>query len=206
MVVNYHFNSLKHRRTKMEPFEIVMTIINTLAVVAIPIVSVVVAHHLQNRAEKRKDKLNVFKTLMMSRTGWTVESVRALNIIDIVFADDENVRARWKEYYDKLCVEDPSDTELKKIKTAQEKLIEAMAVSLGYKDKVTWETIQNPYVPKGLIDAERNQQEYQQGQLAMAKIAAQLAQNMPLAHNSTAPSTTFVLVNITDMATNTTIE
>ena len=44
----------------MEPFEIVMTIINTLAVVAIPIVSVVVAHHLQNRAEKRKDKLNVF--------------------------------------------------------------------------------------------------------------------------------------------------
>ena len=65
-----------------------------------------------------------------------------------------------------------------------------MAVSLGYKDKVTWETIQNPYVPKGLIDAERNQQEYQQGQLAMAKIAAQLAQNMPFAHNSTAPSTT----------------
>ena len=39
----------------MEPFEIVMTIINTLAVVAIPIVSVVVAHHLQNRAEKRKE-------------------------------------------------------------------------------------------------------------------------------------------------------
>ena len=174
----------------MEPFEIVMTIINTLAVVAIPIVSVVVAHHLQNRAEKRKDKLNVFKTLMMSRTGWTVESVRALNIIDIVFADDENVRARWKEYYDKLCVKDPSDTELKKIKTAQEKLIEAMAVSLGYKDKVTWETIQNPYVPKGLIDAEQKQQEYQQGQLAMAKIAEQLAQNMPFAHNSTAPSTT----------------
>ena len=32
----------------MEPFEIVMTIINTLAVVAITIVSVVVAHHLQN--------------------------------------------------------------------------------------------------------------------------------------------------------------
>ena len=65
-----------------------------------------------------------------------------------------------------------------------------MAVSLGYKDKVTWETIQNPYVPKGLIDAEQKQQEYQQGQLAMAKIAEQLAQNMPFAHNSTAPSTT----------------
>ena len=67
----------------MEPFEIVMTIINTLAVVAIPIVSVVVAHHLQNRAEKRKDKLNVFKTLMMSRTGWTV-SLRSTRCIEAV--------------------------------------------------------------------------------------------------------------------------
>lgn len=25
-----------------------------------------------------------------------------------------------------------------------------MANSLGYKDKVTWETIQNPYIPKGM--------------------------------------------------------
>ena len=162
----------------MEPFEIIMTIINTLAVIAIPIMSVVVAHHLQNRAEKRKDKLNVFKTLMMSRTGWTVESVRALNIIDIVFADDKNVRARWKEYYDKLCVENPTETELKKIKTTQDKLLEAMAVSLGYKDKVTWETIQNPYIPKGMVDAEQMQREYQNGQLAMAKIAEQVMQNM----------------------------
>ena len=172
----------------MEPFEIIMTIINTLAVIAIPIVSVVVAHHLQNRAEKRKDKLNVFKTLMMSRTGWTVESVRALNIIDIVFADDKNVRARWKEYYDKLCVENPTETELKKIKTAQDKLLEAMAVSLGYKDKVTWETIQNPYIPKGMVDAEQMQREYQNGQLAMAKIAEQVMQNMQPRKESSAPS------------------
>ena len=28
--------------------------------------------------------------------------------------------------------------------------------SLGYKDKVTWETIQNPYIPDGMI---RQQQE-----------------------------------------------
>lgn len=171
----------------MEPFEIIMTIINTLAVIAIPIVSVVVAHHLQNRAEKRKDKLNVFKTLMMSRTGWTVESVRALNIIDIVFADDKNVRARWKKYYDKLCVENPTETELKKIKTAQDKLLEAMAVSLGYKDKVTWETIQNPYIPKGMVDAEQMQREYQNGQLAMAKIAEQVMQNMQPRKDSSAP-------------------
>ena len=27
-----------------------------------------------------------------------------------------------------------------------------MANSLGYKEKVTWETIQNPYIPQGLVD------------------------------------------------------
>lgn len=34
-----------------------------------------------------------------------------------------------------------------------------MANSLGYKDKVTWETIQNPYIPKGMLQQinERNQ-------------------------------------------------
>ena len=124
---------------------------------------------------------------MVSRNGWTIESVRALNIIDIVFADDKNVRARWKEYYDKLCVENPTETELKKIKTAQDKLLEAMAVSLGYKDKVTWETIQNPYIPKGMVDAEQMQREYQNGQLAMAKIAEQVAQNMQPHKDSNAP-------------------
>ena len=51
----------------MEPFEIVMTIINTLAVVAVPVVSVMVGHHLQNRAEKRKDKMNIFQCLMTHR-------------------------------------------------------------------------------------------------------------------------------------------
>ena len=158
----------------MEPFEIIMTIINAIAVITIPIIAVIIGQYLQNRSEKRKDKLFIFKTLMISRNGWTPESVRALNIIDIVFADDKNVRARWKEYYDKLCVENPTETELKKIKTAQDKLLEAMAVSLGYKDKVTWETIQNPYIPKGMVDAEQMQREYQNGQLAMAKIAEQV--------------------------------
>lgn len=49
-----------------------------------------------------------------------------------------------------------------------------MAVSLGYKDKITWKTIQNPYVPKGMIDAEQNQRKYQEGQLALANIAMKM--------------------------------
>ena len=153
-------------------------ILNLVAIIVAPVAAVLIGQWLQNRATKRKDKLEIFKTLMIARNGWSPESVRALNIIDIVFADDSTVRARWKEYYDRLCVENPSETELKKIKTAQDKLLEAMAVSLGYKEKVTWETIQNPYVPKGMIEAEQMQREYQTGQLAWAQIAKNFNSSM----------------------------
>lgn len=144
------------RRTKME----LKDILNLIAIFIIPVVAVIVGQHLQNRAEIRKDKMHIFKVLMTSRIyGWTQESVHCLNIIDIVFADDKKVRDAWKDLYDKYCVENPDETQIKKIQNAQYKLLETIANSLGYKDKVTWETIQNPYIPKGMLQQinERNQ-------------------------------------------------
>ena len=90
--------------------------LNLLAIIVAPIAAVLIGQRLQTSAEKRKDKLEVFKALMIARNGWNPESVRALNIIDIVYADDSTVRQQWKEYYDRLCIENPSDTDLKKIK------------------------------------------------------------------------------------------
>ena len=58
--------------------------------------------------------------------------------------------------------------QIKQIKTAQEKMLESMAVSLGYKDKITWDTIQNPYIPKGMLDAVQQQQTIQRGQEQLA--------------------------------------
>ena len=133
------------------------------ALIIIPIVAVVIAQWLQNRSEKRKDKMQIFKTLMTSRIyGWTPDSVNALNVIDIVFSDDEKVRAAWKDLNDKYRVTNPDQQHLKKIENAQYKLLEAMANSLGYKDKITWETIQNPYMPVGMaqqIEAQKNMQQ-----------------------------------------------
>lgn len=147
----------------MSTFQIIMTIINTIAVIAIPVAAVIIAQKLQDRAEKRKDKMHIFKTLMTSRIyGWMQESVHCLNIIDIVFSDDESVRKAWKDLYDKYCVQNPDETQLKKIQNAQYKLLETIAVSLGYKDKVTWETIQNPYIPNGMrqqIEAQNQSQQ-----------------------------------------------
>ena len=42
------------------------------------------------------------------------------------------------------------------------KLIENIGISLGYKDKITWETIQKPYMPEGMKQQLDNQNTYQQ--------------------------------------------
>lgn len=141
----------------------IIEIVNIAAIVAAPIIAVWVGQLLNSKSEKRKDKLQIFKTLMTSRIyGWTVEGVHALNIIDIVFADDKDVRSAWADLNDKYHFSNPDQQHLEKIKRAQDKLLETMAASLGYKDKITWETIQNPYLPDGMvmqIEAQKNQQQ-----------------------------------------------
>ena len=152
-------------------------ILNLIAIIVIPIVAVLIGQHLQNRAEIRKDKMHIFKVLMTSRIyGWTQESVHCLNIIDIVFSDDENVRNAWKDLYDKYCVQNPDETQLKKIQNAQYKLLDTMANSLGYKDKVTWETIQNPYIPEGM---RRQQQEQAASQQAYNNLLFKMQHMIP---------------------------
>ena len=139
-----------------------MSIVNLIAIVVIPIVAVIIGQMLQNRAQKRNDKIQIFKILMTSRIyGWTTESVQAMNLIEIVFADDDTVCKQWKVYYDKLCVE--NQTELQKIKKEDEKLLETMAKSLGYKN-ITLDTIQSPYIPKGMTEQRVQQQKYQNDQ------------------------------------------
>ena len=137
-------------------------ILNLVALVLIPIAAVVIGQRLQIHSEKRKDKMQIFKTLMTSRIyGWTPDSVHALNIIDIVFVDDKNVRDAWKDLNDKYRVTNPDQQHIKKIENAQYKLLEAIANSLGYKKKITWETIQKPYMPIGMvkqIEAQQNMQ------------------------------------------------
>lgn len=158
-------------------------ILNLIAIVVIPIVAVLIGQHLQNRAEIRKDKMQIFKTLMTSRIyGWTQESVHCLNIIDIVFADDKTVRNAWKDLYDKYCVQKPDAAQLKKIQNAQYKLLETISKSLGYKDKVTWETIQNPYVPDGMI---RQWQEQAKSQQAYNTLLNTMVNIVPKEHENT---------------------
>ena len=66
----------EREKNAMTIFEIIMTILNLIAVLLIPVVAVFVGQYLQERAQRRKDKMDIFKTLMINRVGWSVESTR----------------------------------------------------------------------------------------------------------------------------------
>ena len=127
--------------------------VNIIAVIVAPIVAVVIGQKLQDRAETRKDKMAIFKAVMTYRYGWSQEAVIALNSIPIVFAEDKSVRECWKEYYKRLCVQNPDQMEINQRSEALYKLLESMAASLGYKETISWEDIQNPYIPNGMATA-----------------------------------------------------
>ena len=146
--------------------------IEVLAILVSPIIAVWVGSYLQTRTEKRKDKIVLFKALMTERIdGWSYGSVNALNIIDIVFDDDVKVRTAWKNLYEKYAIDSGTDEIYKEIQELQHKLLEAMAVSLGYKEKIIWDSIRKPYLPKGLVELQEQQKQFQQGQLEVLDIA-----------------------------------
>lgn len=162
---------------------LIISIVNLVAIIIVPILAVVIGQYLQTKAKKREDKLQIFKLLMTTRIyGWTIESVQALNVIDIVFADDEKVRAAWKTLHECYCVKDPSPVQLSKIDTAKLKLLETMAISLGYKEQVTWDTIQNPYLPDGMVLQHQAQAQYQSN---LTQLVEMILKNAPQTNNST---------------------
>lgn len=56
-----------------------MEIINLIALIVVPIAAVYIGQKLQDREQKRKDKIQIFKILMTSRIfGWTNDSVQAM--------------------------------------------------------------------------------------------------------------------------------
>lgn len=138
-------------------------VLNLIAIIITPIVAVLVGQHLQNVSEKRKDKLYVFKVLMTARIyGWTQESVHAMNLIDVVFADDADVRTAWKSLFEHYQNDNPTNEQLEIIQELQYNLLETMAKSLGYKDDTASYMIHHPYRPKGLENHINNRTQSQQ--------------------------------------------
>lgn len=110
--------------------------INLAALVIIPILAVIIAQYLQDRSEKRKDKMRVFSHLMSYRSFGYVDqySVNVFNSVPIVFYDDKDVIEKYNAYLKSLNIK-PEDVQVKQkeIEDNKTKMLEAMAKALKYK-------------------------------------------------------------------------
>ena len=160
----------------MTTFEKIVAVLNLIAVLLIPVVAVIVGQYLQERVQKRKDKMQIFQCLMTRRiTGWAaLEAVNAINSIDIIFTDNKEIRNQLGVWKSKCRKDIPSEEQYRE----QCKLLELMANDLGYKDKITWDIIQNPYYPEGLNQQLTMNTQIMNGQVEWAKAAGLLSQMM----------------------------
>ncbi len=170
--------------------DIANTVINIIGMILIPMAIIYITKRVQAKEQNHNDKMNLFKVLMTYRNlSWSVEMVHALNMIDIVFSDDPNVRAAWKTYYEALCIQNPTEEEQNQISNAQYDLLNEMATALGYKEDILWDAVQKPYLPNGMLNAMSRQEQYQtditQALSIFLRQAQAMANNQPNAPQST---------------------
>ena len=155
-----------------------MTLSDWLMIIAVllsPFLAVYGQTFLNERKEKKEQKLWVFRTLMATRGDKiSLDHVRALNSIDLLFSDskkDKDIINKWKEYLDHLC-KDLTGKDTTYINNWSEKnddyladLLSSMANSLKYSfDKVQIKkgiyfptahgeiNIENQIIRKGLVN------------------------------------------------------
>lgn len=160
----------------------VSTWINIIAVLLGPIVAVYLTRYLAERSDKRKAKMEAFKTLMISRVNaLNREFVSTVNSIDVIFYDSPKVRKAWRELYEQY---DKPKVDGLAAMAKYTKLIEAIAKDLGYK-KMEWNEILNDvYIPNWLTDEWEKERTVKEGQVAMAQMINNLANTQPTSQNN----------------------
>lgn len=150
-----------------------MNVINIVAVLLSPVIAVLVTMYLQNKSDKKKEKIAIIKALLS--TGhylYSDEIIRSYNLIDIVFKDDTDVREKWKVYYESLCNES-LQYQIRLDKKLD--LILAMCNAVNYKG-ITAQDIQRVYVPKGFAEDGEKQRQYADMQLQSMGLITQMLQ------------------------------
>lgn len=119
---------------------------NIIAVIAGPIIAIIITLLYQSHKEKRDAKHKLFTVLMAHRKSIppTVDLVRGLNLIDIVFAEHREIVCLWHEYFD-LLLPDPINMNVAGPKFLD--LLANMAKVLGYKNLLQTD-ISRFYSPK----------------------------------------------------------
>ena len=117
-----------------------------VAVAIIPIIVWILGIKYQDRKAKKDAQLRVFLTLMENRKSnpITKEWVDALNVIDVVFQNNKEVRHAWREYLDSIKEKSPQFDNSNSFRLD---LLSEMAMALGYRNLKQTE-IDRFYSPK----------------------------------------------------------
>jgi hypothetical protein len=132
----------------MSPDWLTLSAIFLGPVVAV-LLSVFISIWYQNRKQKLDAKENLFQTLMMFRKTDlpTYAQVNALNLIDLVFADNPQIVSRWHSYYSAICQPQVNWTAANHDYID---LLSEMAKSLGY-TSLRQTDIDKCYTPQGHV-------------------------------------------------------
>ena len=135
--------------------QIILSICQIIAVAAIPLIIWLVGNKQMRKKEKLEAKRDLFFTLMKQRkTSYAIqERADALNLIDVVFQDDDKVREAWKNYLSSL---NPNSADFPNSNAYLLDLLSEMAQTLGYK-KLKQTEIDRFYEPQGIIDDKKNE-------------------------------------------------
>jgi len=138
--------------------EIVLSIATLVAIVAGPILAVLVTRQIDNRNEAKRRKLDLFRTLMQTR-GIRLDPahVAALNIVELEFYDQPQVRSAFRSYIEHLSSPEPAGSKEDQDRYYDQRsdlfmdLIHQIGRVVGYNfDKRELE--RRSYVPKGWND------------------------------------------------------
>jgi hypothetical protein len=153
---------------------LILSIVQIVAVSIIPLIVWVLGNHYQDRKAKNDAKLNVFLTLMANRksAAITKEWADSLNVIDVVFQDDRKVREAWKAYHDSLNNKSPH---FASNNSYMLDLLSEMALSLGYKDLKQTE-IDSFYNPQQFVDQNQMHNELMTENLRILRHSKNLAE------------------------------
>lgn len=124
--------------------------ISIFAILASPLIAVWVTLLVEKSRQKRRDKLELFKTMMTQR-GFSASYawVDAINSLAVVFADEKNVISAVNDFMKVVSTQPFNNEEYENKKI---KLLEKMAVSLGYKKNIDWEQLRKAYYPQWMIN------------------------------------------------------
>ena len=121
----------------------------------------------QQKNQKHAEKVRIFTILMSTRYDIAVEeSVKALNMLDVVFNSSKRVRNAWREFHDATNLPE-SPTRGQAIVDKHLRLLEVIAEDIGYKN-IRWDDIKQYYYPDGLATKRQDETMLRKAQIKVA--------------------------------------